>query len=94
MAHLYRPKFVLKAKQVHWQNWQGTCLARPVLNNFNDDVNRMRVFRTWREPKVPYGCHTYHHTAGEGNATAAVSVGDYVTVADTEERYSSQPHWV
>lgn len=35
---------------------------------------------------------TYHHTAGEGNATAAVRVGNYITVADTEERNSCQPH--
>lgn len=56
--------------------------------------NGMKWEKFIKNPPKCLRFYTYHHTAGEGYAAAAVSVGDYIAVADTEEGYSCQPHWV
>jgi hypothetical protein len=37
---------------------------------------------------------TYHDAAREGNASATVRVGHYVSVADAKQRDGDQPHRV
>ena len=37
---------------------------------------------------------THHHACRHSNAPSTVRVGDYITIADAEERYGYQPHCV